>query len=441
MKRFIILFMASALMSGMASAQGWEQQISPIANDLNAVVFVDSSYGWAVGDSGTIAYTTDSGVMWTLQTSGTTLQLNGLDFVDANHGWAVGDFGTILRTTDGGNNWTAQTSGTDSSLTEVVFINENRGWAVGGNWSDFTNLRSGIILRTTNGGEVWTTQFSDTGFNFSGVDFVNENNGRAAGGRAYCPHQILHTTNGGDTWVPQDSLNPVSSLADVDFVDENQGWVVGSSPGWWGEESFVSHTTDGGETWTLIDVQTRPLRSVDMVDLSNGWALGGCCLGPVRPGSTGNVILHTTDGGITWVVQLATSVAGCHPELILTNLDFVDISHGWAVGNNGQILRYDPTLDLPNERGVVQPSSYNLECYPNPFNPSTTIAYDLHKAGHVSLRVFDLLGREVAVLKDGFVEAGTHHAVFDGGNLASGVYFARLDAGEFTQTKKLMLLK
>jgi hypothetical protein len=79
--------------------------------------------------------------------------------------------------------------------------------------------------------------------------------------------------------------------------------------------------------------------------------------------------------------------------------------------------------------------------YPNPFNPTTTIAYDLPRAGHISLRVFDLLGREVAVLKDGLVQAGSHRGRFDGTNLASGIYFARLDAGVFTQTKKLVLLK
>lgn len=69
------------------------------------------------------------------------------------------------------------------------------------------------------------------------------------------------------------------------------------------------------------------------------------------------------------------------------------------------------------------------------------IAYDLPKAGHISLRVFDLLGREVVVLKDGFVGAGSHRVLFDGSGLASGTYFAQLDAGKFSQTKKLMLLK
>jgi hypothetical protein len=88
------------------------------------------------------------------------------------------------------------------------------------------------------------------------------------------------------------------------------------------------------------------------------------------------------------------------------------------------------------------PTQYALhQNYPNPFNPTTTISYDLPKAGNISLRVFDLLGREVALLKNGFVEAGTHHVMFNGSGLASGMYFARLDAGKFSQTKKLMLLK
>jgi len=100
----------------------------------------------------------------------------------------------------------------------------------------------------------------------------------------------------------------------------------------------------------------------------------------------------------------------------------------------------DPELATPDIGNPV-PQQYSLSAFPNPFNPSTTMVYDLPKAGRVGLRVFDLLGREVAVLTDGFVEAGTHRVTFDGSALASGIYFARLDAGAFSQTKKLMLLK
>ena len=93
------------------------------------------------------------------------------------------------------------------------------------------------------------------------------------------------------------------------------------------------------------------------------------------------------------------------------------------------------------ERVDVMPNAALMTCYPNPFNPSTAIVFDLPRAAHVSLRMFDLSGREVAVLKDGFVEAGTHRVTFNGGNLTSGIYFVRLDAGAFSQTKKLVLMK
>ncbi len=88
------------------------------------------------------------------------------------------------------------------------------------------------------------------------------------------------------------------------------------------------------------------------------------------------------------------------------------------------------------------PSMFALHAaYPNPFNAVTTITFDLPKAGKMMLRVFDLLGREVAVLKDGVMEAGSHRVTFDGSDMASGMYFVRMEAGEFVQTRNLVLLK
>jgi hypothetical protein len=95
-----------------------------------------------------------------------------------------------------------------------------------------------------------------------------------------------------------------------------------------------------------------------------------------------------------------------------------------------------------DERDQVAPADFALHAaYPNPLNAVTMITYDLPKSGHVSLRVFDLLGHEVAVLKDDFVEAGTHCAIFDGSGSASGSYFARLETSGFTATEKMLLLK
>jgi hypothetical protein len=82
-----------------------------------------------------------------------------------------------------------------------------------------------------------------------------------------------------------------------------------------------------------------------------------------------------------------------------------------------------------------------LQSYPNPFNPTTTIRYQLTSLAHVTLSVFDLLGREVATLVDDMEEPGEKRATFDGSALASGVYFYRLRAGDFVQTRKLVLVR
>ena len=79
--------------------------------------------------------------------------------------------------------------------------------------------------------------------------------------------------------------------------------------------------------------------------------------------------------------------------------------------------------------------------YPNPFNPSTTITYELPKASQVSLTVYDVLGREVSVLVNERRKAGVYEVKFDGSNLASGVYFYRMQAGDFVQSKRLLLLR
>ena len=88
------------------------------------------------------------------------------------------------------------------------------------------------------------------------------------------------------------------------------------------------------------------------------------------------------------------------------------------------------------------PRDYRLgRNYPNPFSPATTIAYDIAEPSDVRLVVHDLLGREVAVLGDKRHAAGRYETVFDASGLASGVYLYTLRAGDFTQTKRLVLLK
>jgi len=107
----------------------------------------------------------------------------------------------------------------------------------------------------------------------------------------------------------------------------------------------------------------------------------------------------------------------------------------------GDQWAFNPTSIVAVEQESKLTSFLLEQNYPNPFNPSTVVRYRLPVASNVRLVIYDLLGREVAVLVDGKKEAGTYEVKFDGTRLSSGVYFFRLQAGDFVQTRRLMLLK
>ena len=108
-------------------------------------------------------------------------------------------------------------------------------------------------------------------------------------------------------------------------------------------------------------------------------------------------------------------------------------------GPVSQQARFEPTVGVSDELSSM-PEQYVLaQNYPNPFNPATTIRYGLPASGAVKLTVFNQLGQTIQMLVDQVQEAGYHEARFDASGLASGVYLYRLQAGEFVQTKRLVL--
>ncbi len=105
----------------------------------------------------------------------------------------------------------------------------------------------------------------------------------------------------------------------------------------------------------------------------------------------------------------------------------------WILKNNTIITEVED---------INQPFSYSLEQnYPNPFNPSTTIEYSIPQNGFVTIKVFNVLGKEVATLVNEQVMAGKHKIDFDATGLNSGVYFYKIESGNFVETKKMILLK
>jgi hypothetical protein len=116
--------------------------------------------------------------------------------------------------------------------------------------------------------------------------------------------------------------------------------------------------------------------------------------------------------------------------------------HMYSISGNGSVMRYryTPTGVEPVSNAV--PTEFRLEQnYPNPFNPTTNIGFRISHFGFVSLRVFDLLGREVATLVHEVKQPGSYEVTWDATGVASGVYLYRLQAGDYVDTKKLILLK
>jgi hypothetical protein len=118
------------------------------------------------------------------------------------------------------------------------------------------------------------------------------------------------------------------------------------------------------------------------------------------------------------------------------------VPFGGFVYGYGMLLRSlgNRIVDAVEEKSI-QPRGGLHQNYPNPFNPATTISYDLPTRSHVTLKIFNVLGREVATLVNGEIEAGRHQVRWNADRLASGVYFYRLRAGEFVENRKMILLK
>ena len=155
-----------------------------------------------------------------------------------------------------------------------------------------------------------------------------------------------------------------------------------------------------------------------------------------------NDLIQSIPGNAPEGIYSYNAYAGNYPDAILSTDSFTFEKTGTAQTGRIRSGWELDGWDGQNSFAEVTPADYRLVSpYPNPFNPSATVAFELPEASKIFLAVYDIQGRQVAVLENGLVNSGIHERTFHGNQLASGIYFARLNAGGQTFTQKMMLVK
>jgi photosystem II stability/assembly factor-like uncharacterized protein len=267
------------------------------ASILEQIDFIDQNTGYAVGDSGVVLKTTNSGLNWQYIYLNTRSTLKDVDFVNANTGYiCCGDTGKVFKTTDGGNLWNVLDLGTTGN-NAIYFSDVNTGYVAG----------STIVRKTTNGGINWGIQFFQGSDYMVDMFFINSQTGwinLVIGG-------IYKTTNGGTNWIQKG----YGANGRLFFINENTGWVCHSFSG------TVFKTINGGLNWQQQNAGYNKVYTVAFTDINTGWGAGS--FGMVK----------TSNGGTNWINVYQSS------DIQVKHLIFLNTQLGWGAGSTGDIIK------------------------------------------------------------------------------------------------------
>jgi photosystem II stability/assembly factor-like uncharacterized protein len=343
---------------------------------------------YAGTNGGGVFRSNDAGATWTAASDGLT-NLYALSLTSDGTSLYTGTIGGVYRSDDGGMGWTLKDNGlTTVSVRSMAFI---------GN-SLFAGTYGGGIFVSTDQGEHWSGASAGL-TNLSILNFTHIGATVFAGTYG----GMYYSTNAGANWKPMslDSYAPEAPVA-ADSARKNSQFQ------------------------TPLDIAAPKAvysLAVTGTDLFVGTYGGG--------------VHKSTDGGKSW-----TDVSTGLGDLFL-NLIGVENSYLYAGTLGGEIWRRRLSeITGVDTRRPEPPQAFTLvQNFPNPFNPETVIGYEIPRTCQVRLVVYDALGREVALLVNGRREAGSYTVHFQAGALSSGVYLCRLEAGGFSQTRKMILVR
>ncbi|MCU0372077.1 MAG: T9SS type A sorting domain-containing protein [Ignavibacteria bacterium] len=414
MKNKILLLLALTSAVGGVNAQ-WIQLNTGNGFDIFDLSFPNAQTGYICGYGGLFKKTTNGGTNWTDMSFPTTQHnLNAVYFFNPNTGLLASTNDTVYRTTDGTQNWSVRLN-IGFQVLDFHFIDSLNGYASGNN----------RLARTTNGGLNWTVSTIQS---YGQIYFINQNTGWTVSYPGAGSSNILKTTDGGSTWQVQHTTSDFRILYDVFFVNENTGYASGY-------RHCIFKTTNGGANWVSQhdESSAQGLYSIYFINENTGWTAGDYY------SATNTSTYYTTNGGINWVNTNGIVTGGRLNRVKINNSPV-----GYIAGQNQRIYRTTNAGGLTGIKtnGSSKPSEYTLfQNYPNPFNPVTQIRFDIPGRSNVKLSVYDINGRLAEVLVNSSLNAGSYEISWNAGKFSSGVYFYRIEAGNFTDTKRLLLVK
>jgi photosystem II stability/assembly factor-like uncharacterized protein len=425
----ILIFIIAFNFSDTPTPTGWYQQFMPNLNNmaLGCIHFTDSLNGYAgtngTTDSNYILKTTNGGDNWAIKFKDLKF-FNEFMFLNNNTGFVCGS--VLYKTTNAGDNWFLVSTPFGKQVLDMHVLNSDTIW-----FADPNSLDGGLF-RTTNGGTTWQQQYYNFGYNPSRIYMYNARIGFMDGGG------LQKTTNSGVNWF---SISGEGSYSDMHFIDSLTGWKCTG-------DTNIKKTTNGGINWINQSLPkeggffslSRLLRFA-VVNKDTLWGVGARA--STSLGFRG-LIYKTTNGGNLWGYQL--------PDTNTINIgkysyvEFFNKYIGWAYSNNGvHTTTGGDTTFYTNIKLISTeiPKQFTLhQNYPNPFNPVTKIAYELKVKKLVEVKVFDISGKEIAILVNQQQSPGTYEVQFSGTDYSTGVYFYSLIVdGSIVDTKKMLLVK
>lgn len=443
----ILLFIIGFNFSDHGSG-GWTQQFLPSnLPGITDITFTDSLVGYAVTgvDSDNKSYiikTSNSGDNWNviLQDSGGRA-FTKVNFINSDTGFACTKWNSgsakLYKTTNGGDIWfTLNNPPSGPSYLDLSVLSEDELWCT-------DNLAfDGGVYRTTNGGMSWQRKYYDISHGTDRIYMINSRIGFISDGDNSTSF-LRKTTDAGDNWI---EIPNGDGWYNITFQDSLIGWRALF------QNVNFQKTTDGGSTWTTLITAVsggNPTLGVTSFSILNDtiWGVNpsGNILYPNN--QRRGVIFRSTNRGMNWGYQLPDT------SINLSNYYFIDFfnnKYGWAYLNlfggiqtvsGGDTITY-PLTSINNTVTQVIDHYILLQNYPNPFNPSTKIKYKLNKSGFVNIKVFNILGKEIAVLINARQSAGEYGVSFDASNYPGGVYFYSLYVdNKIINTKKMILIR